>query len=350
MSNIRQFSALNTKLRVMRRDFLDDNDYISLMKRKSVEEQLEYLKNNTVYNFELSKIENFEKIESIELELHHHLVNVYEKIIRYLNDDYKLLFKTLMLRYEIEDLKLYLRAMEKGEDISKVKNLRIIKDKYYSFNLEKIKSSKNLDEFIENLRDTIYYDALNPYKKEKHAKLIFYMEMNLDILYFKLLKSHSKLLKDKDRKIFDEILGRNEDLLNIEWIYRGIKFYSLLPEELLNFTLPDGYEFNYKDLKKMSYYDLEDLKSFILKTPYKFLFDSEKDIDLYMERRVQRYLYFKFLNYIKKAKLDIGLSLSFIHLLEYEIRDIISMLEAKKYGLSLEETKDYLVRKVKGSD
>jgi V/A-type H+-transporting ATPase subunit C len=42
--------------------------------------------------------------------------------------------------------------------------------------------------------------------------------------------------------------------------------------------------------------------------------------------------------------------MAYIHLLEYEIRDIISILEAKRYGLTLEQTKEYLVRKIEGSD
>jgi V/A-type H+-transporting ATPase subunit C len=145
-------------------------------------------------------------------------------------------------------------------------------------------------------------------------------------------------------------LGRNVDLLNIEWIYRGIKFYNLIPEELINFVLSNGYEFEYKDLKKMCYSNIEELKKIVLKTQYDFLFDTEKDVDLYMERRMQRYLQYKFLDAFKKAKLDIHLSMAYFHLLEYEIRDIISILEAKKYGLTMEETKDYLVMKVEGSD
>lgn len=350
MSNERRFSAINTKIRVLRAKSLDKKDYINLMEKNSVVEQVAYLKENTIYKEELSKIENLDKIEQVEIELERHLINQFEKIIRYFTDDYRSLFRTLMLRYEIEDLKLYLRALERKEDLSKIDSLSLLKEKYYSFDPKKLKSSRNMEEFIENLKGTIYYDALNSYKEEEHAKIIFYMEMNLDRLYFNSLKSASKSLKKEDKIIFEKILGRNEDLLNIEWIYRGIKFYNLLPEELINFTLPHGYEFNYKKLKKMCYSNEEELKEIVLKTQYDFLFDTEKDIDLYMERRIQRYLYYRFLDAFRKASLDITLSIAYIHLLEYEIRDIISMLEAKKYGLTLQETKDYLVRKVEGSD
>jgi V/A-type H+-transporting ATPase subunit C len=48
--------------------------------------------------------------------------------------------------------------------------------------------------------------------------------------------------------------------------------------------------------------------------------------------------------------MDLSISNAYLHLLEFEIRDIISILEAKKYGLSYYEIKEYLVRTIKGSD
>lgn len=350
MSNERRFAAINTKIRVLKSKSLDRKDYINLMGKKNVEEQIAYLRENTIYGEELSELEDLNNIQQIEIGLERRLISEFKKIIKYFTDDYRNLFRALMLRYEIEDLKLYLRALERKEDLNKVEPLSLLKEKYYSFNPKKLRNSSNLEEFIENLKGTIYYNVLNSYKKEEHTKIIFYMEMNLDRLYFNSLKSQSKNLAKEDRIIFEKILGINEDLLNIEWIYRGIKFYSLLPEELINFTLPHGYKFNYKKLKKMCYSTEKELKEIVLETPYDFLFDTEKDVDLYMERRIERYLYYRFLNAFKKANLDITLPIVYIHLLEYEIRDIISILEAKKYGLTLQETKDYLVRKVEGSD
>jgi len=48
--------------------------------------------------------------------------------------------------------------------------------------------------------------------------------------------------------------------------------------------------------------------------------------------------------------MNILITIAYFHLLEFEIRDIISMLEAKRYGFTLEDTINYLVKKVEGSD
>ena len=208
----------------------------------------------------------------------------------------------------------------------------------------------DIGEFIDGLKGTIYYDILTPYKDEEGPKTTFYMEMNLDRLYFNQLKVKCQKLKKVDRKAFENILGENVDLLNIEWIYRGIKFYNLIPEELINYLLPHGLEFNYKELKRMCYSDIETLKAIVLNSKYSFLFDTKKDVELFMERRIERYFYFKFKSLLKKGHLNILTTIAYFHLLEFEIRDIISMLEAKRYGFTLDETVNYLVKKIEGSD
>jgi V/A-type H+-transporting ATPase subunit C len=352
MGNERVFAAINTKIRVLKAKLLDKGDYIQLMEKESVEEQILYLKENTSYKEALKNVEDLDDIPQVQIELERNLIHEFGRIIKYFAGGYKDLFKTLILRYEIEDLKLYLRALSRNEDKIKMEftNLSLLGGENYSFDSNKLKNSSNLEELIGNLEGTIYYNFLSPYRKEEPEKIIFYMEMNLDKLYFNLLSNNSKKLKKEDRLIFEEILGRNEDLLNIEWVYRGIKFYNLIPEELINFILPHGYELKYKTLRKMCYSNVDELKQIVLSTSYDFLFDTEKDVDLYMERRIERYIYYRFSDVFKKAKFDITMSFAYFHLLEYEIRDIISILEAKKYELEIEEIKEYLVRKIEGSD
>jgi V/A-type H+-transporting ATPase subunit C len=345
-----RFAAVNTKIRVLKSKLLTEKDYINLMKIDKVQDQVSYLKENTVYKEILEDIADLEDIQDVETKLKRYLIHEYEKIIPYFTGEYKRLFRNILLRFEIEDLKLYLRVLGRKENLSKIKKVTLLEEYYSSLDPRKLSKSKNLEEFIANLKGTIYYDVLKPYEKEEHRKILFYMEMNLDRLYFNLLNTQSLKLNKKDYLLFREILGENIDLLNIEWIYRGIKFYNLSPEELINYTLANGYEFSYERIKEMCYSKEDRIREIVLSTRYSFLFDTEKDVDLYMERRIERYLYYQFLNAFKKGKLDITLSIAYIHLLEYEIRDIISILEAKRYDLSFGETKEYLVRKVEGSD
>lgn len=347
MNGERNFPAVNTKVRVLKSRLLKNEDYINLIQEKTMKEQIAYLKDKTVYGEVLKDIEEFNDIQKVEIELKKYLIIQMEKIIRYFSKEYKEFYKAMLLRYEIEDLKLYLRAIERKDYLPDV---ACFFGNHNSFKCKKLKNITNVDEFIESLRGTIYYDVLVPYKDADDSRILFYMEMNLDRLYFTEIMAKSQKLNKSVRIAIEKTLGENIDLLNIEWIYRGIRFYNLFPEELINYLLPYGMKFKYKDLKKMCYSDIYELKDIILNTKYSFLFDTEKDVDLYMERRIERYLYYKFKETFKKGNLNLLITIAYIHLLEFEIRDIISILEAKRYGLTLQETSDYLVRKIEGSD
>lgn len=327
MGNERRFAALNTKIRVLKGNFLTNEHFIDLFNKKDVSEVAQYLKENTNYKIVLEDV-NVKDIHRRELEklLKEYILIQHKKLIHYFTDEYKKLFKTIFIRYEIEDLKLNLRNLLREEDTS------------------------DLETFIKSLKDTIYYPILKPYLNEDSRRILFYMEMSLDRLYFSLLKKNSTELDKKDSILFKEFLGKNIDLLNLEWIYRGIKFYNLVPEELINYTIQEGYEFKYNDIKVLCYSNEKEFEKRVLNSKYSFLFDTEQNIDLYMERRIERYLYFQSLEMLKKGKLDITIFLAYIHLLEYELRDLFSTIEIIKYGISFDEGKNYLIRKIEGSD
>lgn len=350
MSNARRFSAINTKLRVMHSHFLTDDDYLNLMESKTVDDTIAYLENNTIYGKFITNDPHLTRIEEVDIAMDRYLVYQFGKILNYFSDKYKEFYRSLMLRYEVEDLKLFIRAVARGESLEETKNLSLIREKYYSFSYEKIKSAKNINELIEMLNDTPFYDIIKRYKDEDPERLIFYIEMSLDKFYFQTVSEKSKELSREDRKFAEKLVGTNVDLLNIEWIYRGLKFYNTIPEELINYALSGGLEFKYEDLKKLCYSDVDNLIKTVRNTPYKDLFNPDKDIDTFLKLRIQRYLYNMFKDVFKKAKMDISVSIGFLHLLEFEIRDIMTILESKRYQISSIDIKEYLIRDLKGSE
>lgn len=351
MGNERRFAAINTKIRVLNGNLLTDEDFINLFKCKSIEELASYLRENTNYEVILKEV-NINNIHRRELEqlIKAYVLFQYEKLLHYFNGEYKKLFRSIFMRYEIEDLKLYLRVLSKGEDIEKLVNHTVYPAKFRVLNYEKLSSSKDIEEFVENLSGTIYYEILKPYLRKEDRRLLFYMEMNLDRFYFQTIKKQGLKLDKLDSKMFEDFLGKNIDLLNLEWIYRGIKYYKLLPEELINYTIEGGYKYNFKDIREFCYLEEDKFIEKVLNSKYNFLFDTQQDVDLFMERRIERYIYFQFIELYRKGKMDITVAMAYIHLLEYEMRDLYSTIEAIRYGLDLNEGKKYLVRKIEGSE
>ncbi|MBE6082386.1 MAG: hypothetical protein E7205_06835 [Tissierellaceae bacterium] len=345
MGNPKRFAAVNTKIRSLERKFMTEEDFINIMNKKNTEEIFLYLRDNTEYRDVLENLDG-SKIHrpDLEREIKVHIFVQFRKIVKYFDESYKKLFQILLMKYEIEDLKFYLRKLLRNEKLT----FRV--NEYGDLDYEKLSNAKDINKFVEELRDTEYYKALKPYLGEKNKKLLFYMVISLDKLYFSKIKEQGlKLSKEDSKKLF-ETIGRNIDLLNIEWIYRGLKYYDLFPEELINYTLPEGYRLKYNDIKKLCYADdLKEFQQIILNTEYSFLFDTKKDVDLFMERRIERYLYFKFISLIKASRMDITVSLAYFYLLEYEVKDIFSIVEGIEYNLSFDEMKEYLIRRIKGS-
>lgn len=338
MNNIVKFAALNTKIRVLSRNILSDYDYKEILKKKNVNRVLDYLKNNTKYNFDFGDEYNLDKVEIC---FQKNLINQYSKIMSFLPIKYKKIFKALLVRYEIENIKKRIRLIDNGE-----KNTfeNKINSKYFQINIDTEKNYYKLSEFIETLKNTPYYKILKNHLNQKNR--LFYMEMSLDIYYFNNLeKKIKKILKKNKKNTILEVLGKNSDLLNIQWIYRALKYYELNSEELMNYVLLTGYHFKYDKLKALCY--SKSVNEFIKRvknSEYHFIFDKDEDFELAMEKNVEKYIYHLFKKLNQANDMDFNKAIYYLHQVEYEMRDLFTILESKKYNLENKKIKDLLVR------
>lgn len=342
MSNVRRFAALNTKIKSMVGKLLTKEDYQAMVLMNNEQEIFDYLIEQTYYSNIFKDLEEF-TISSVENQIKNYILELYKKILCFISGEYKKLFKLLMRRFEAEDIKTFLRALVLGQDIHDL-YLLYPKSKIYSkFDYKDLCTSKDVSEFIEKLKDSMYYKVLKIYLNEEANRMLFYMEMNIDRVYFSKLTTELSKFKGDERSIFD-ILQMNIDFLNFQWIYRGRKFYKLSPEEVLNYALPNGHYLTYETLKELSYANEYEIFEIMSKTHYKKIFDHETATERYLERDMDRYLYKNFLRSERESVLNMVTVVTFTHRLEFEMRDLFTIIEAKHYGVSAVELKEYLIR------
>lgn len=349
MGNTTRYAAVNTKIRTLEGRLLKTEDYLNLLSKKSVPEIALYLKQRTHYMDILDGIDENEihrgRLESLLKESH---INGLNKIVHYFYDVYKDFFMTLFIRYEIEDLKIVIRAVKTGR-VDEIDRDSLVHLGVYSLiDKERILTSKNGPDFVKNLKGTVYYDYLKMFLNSGDDISLFRIEMALDLAYFDLFYKSSCKMNKRDRKIVEHIQGINVDLLNLQWIYRGIKFYGLSPEELFNYTIAYGEEFNRGYIKELCYSkSIEEFQKKVLGTRYGFLFDHNRTKDIFMERRILRYQHYRVIMALRK---DVGMNISqaiaYVLLLEDEVRDIISIIESIRYGMAMEEAKKFLIREL----
>jgi V/A-type H+/Na+-transporting ATPase subunit C len=346
MDKITIYAAVNTKIRVLEKQFLERKDYLNLLEKRSVGDASQYLKENEYYRKLLEKIHP-ESVSRRDIEdiLRRNMITNIDKLVHYFRDDYKILIRSLYMKYEIEDLKVLARSVFNGKDPKRIEKSLTFLGKYSQIDPEKLFKSKTIRALIFALKGSEFFDFLIPLVDGKRENL-FRFEMALDMGYFNIVQSRKMKISSRDRQLLKKWEGLVADLYNIQWIYRGKKFYNLSSEELLNYTINFGDKLSFKERKEMCYTNsLEELFSITANSVYGFLFKSEElSTDIFMERRINRFMYYSLKDLSRKSPLSIIQSIEYVWLLEFEVRDVISIIESIRYGLAPEEARKYLVK------
>lgn len=347
MDNVTRYAAVNSKIKSMEGEFLKDEDYRNLLELSSVADIARYLKEKTHYSEVLAGIDT-DDIHRGMLEnlVKQNMIKNIDRIIHYFSGDYRDFIKTLYAKYEIGDLKVIARAVYSEKNAGSLRN-RVFIGKYSKLDPNEVFQAGSISDIINALKDSEFYEFLAPLVDGNYSESPFRFEMVMDMSYYTLLQRQWKKLSERDREILQHAQGIIADLLNIQWIYRGIKFYRLNPEELLNYTINLGYRLRYSMLKELCYATgLEEFFRLVKTTKYSFLFKEDETTDLYMERRMERHIYFELRTLIKNYNLSIINAFSYILFLEYEVKDIISIVEAIRYKVPAEHANKYIIRKL----
>lgn len=348
MDKTRKYAAVNTKVHSLYGKLLNNEDYKKIISLKTPSEIAVYLKNNTSYKEILKgRDPSIMRRASIERALRERLVYELNKLMHYLNDETTELVKCFFIRHEIEELKRVARLIHIDKDYNNLSDGFVFLGRYSSISQDKMKRSTNISELIQSLEDTVYYPFLKNLIGRDEKENLYRFEMSLDKAFFSTLDEKVNKLSKADKEAFYELYGYYVDMLNLQWIYRAKKFYSLSPEEIFNYAANKGLKFDYKKIKDFCYSNrVDEFVEKIKSTPYTFMFKGDNMQDVFMERRLNRFMYYKIRTVKKKFKFDISSLLCYLQLIEFETKDIISMIENVRYGMDYEETKKYLIKAI----
>jgi len=341
MGSVVKFSAINTKVRAMMGKMLSKDQYLKLLNCKDFKSTLEVLKEETSYG-EILEEYNLEKIHRGDLEiiLHKYYISTYNKFINYFNGEYRELIKALFLRWEIEDLKVIIRSKNLGLSKEEIENKLIARSTLNTIKYDYLLALKNVEEVIDGLKGSIYYKSLKNLAKDTSAKGLFRIETELDFVYFTSIRRELNHLDKENKEVVYSIISLEADLLNLGWIYRGKTFYKIPPEELFNYTIYNWYKFSKEKLRKLCYInDIEEFKNLLEKTPYAIIY--EKDEPNLIEKREREFQKKYFNKILRENKTNISIVISYLIVYRIEIRDIISIIEQKRYCNTTNECINY---------
>ena len=343
MCSLMTYSGIVTKIRAMQAKLLTDQDFETIAGLRSVPEVIEYLKEKPAYADYLNQMDislyhrgNVEKI------LMQSLYNDYTKMFRFAGMEQKKFLKLYWKRYEVMLINYCLRIVfnhyEKPFDLNYSK---AIFDRYSQISIERLITSRNIEELVDNLKDTEYYAPLKKIRDSEKSTLFDY-DLALDIYYFSTLwKKEKRLLKGKEKELFTRDFGTRIDLLNVQWIYRAKKYYHMVPPDIYSLTIPIQYRLKHEEFKALvEAPTVEEFVKLMEETYYSrhYQLEDEKKMEQ-IYRDIERRLY---LMDRRRNPYSVATINTYLFLKEEEIYKLTTALECIRYGLSSRETLAYI--------
>ncbi|MCB6415767.1 V-type ATPase subunit [Faecalimonas umbilicata] len=343
MGNVMAYSGIVTKVRAMQAKLLTKEDFDNIAAMKSVLDIISFLKGKPAYSEFLNQMdESLYHRGNIEKILYQSLYNDYTRLFRFGGIEQKKFLKLYLKRYEVDVINYCLRIVfnhyDKPFDLNYKKEFF---DRYSQISIDRLITSQNIDELVDNLKDTEYYTPLKRLRDSGAATLFDY-DLALDLYYFTTLwKSKRRILKKKELELFTRDCGSRIDLLNLQWIYRAKKYYHMLPPDIYTLTIPIHYRIHVDEFKALvEAPSADEFRKLMESTAYarKYDFEQKKTI----EQMYKECLYRLYIADRRNNPWSIASITTYLFLKEEEIYKLTTALECVRYGLTRQETLGYL--------
>jgi vacuolar-type H+-ATPase subunit C/Vma6 len=280
------------------------------------------------------------------------LADSYEKLIRLLPGEGSQLLLWLWRLYEVDDLKAVLRGIEAHASWEQVLLLLYPKPHHALLSLdtmERMVLSGDVARAVEMTRSTPYYNALvHALERYKAEGSLFPLEVALDLEHHRSLWESIDGLGDLDHTWALRIVGSMIDKDNLLWAIRYRVYHHLSEEEIINYTLPFGYQVRDEHIRAIAAgADIAEVVKQVY--PDVIVADGIADeraagsalqaLELALQRRIANECRAAFMG----NPFHIGIPLGYLVLSEYEIQDLTVLIEAKASRLPAETFEPIMV-------
>ena len=176
-----------------------------------------------------------------------------------------------------------------------------------------------------------YKKILKKYFENKNTEYsIFEIENELDKMYLKSIYNSTG-----NNKNLKKMIGAKIDFTNILWIYRMKKYYNFSEDKIEKSIIDINYALKKNQiLSLVKAKNIEELNEILKKTVYSNISTD----DIYeLECNMKKYLHGLYIKNFKSNLLSINCIYSYLNLVELENKDIISIIEAVRYGIDKEK-------------
>ncbi|MDR1509298.1 MAG: V-type ATPase subunit [Synergistaceae bacterium] len=333
---------------------LPEDDYWNFLGSDTVSEIGEKLR-GTAYDEALSALPAAPHRRDLEAAVKSALFVEAENFLYHVSSPRDKFFRALTYRHEADNLKSIFRYIASGRTNRDELRRRLYMSKHSRISYDNMLSARDFAELSDALRGVRYCKVLaEPLKRlhsgEEHS--LFPLEMALDIFVELSLYKALKKLDTSELNSLLPIFGVRVDLYNIYVLYRALKFYDLTPEETLNRLLPVRFRITMGILRELARSGSEDNIADALKTRfprYAGLIQSalaDEHPQLALERNIKRYIHEQARKVFAGGLPGFHTAVSYYILKEFEIADLIRIIECVRYGYDRHKAAAYLTRPI----
>jgi V/A-type H+-transporting ATPase subunit C len=345
---------VGVKAHVLFSRLLSEDDYWSFLSSDTVSEIGARLR-DTAYGEALSTLPASLHRYDLEAVLKSTLSIEAEGFLYHVSSPRDKFFRALMYHHEADNLKSIFRYVASRRTNRDELRRRLYMSKHSRLSYDNILAARDFTELSDALRGTRYYRILvEPLKRlysgDEHS--LFPLETALDIFVELSLYKALKKLETSERGALLPIFGVRVDLYNIYVLYRALKFYDLTPEETLNRLLPVRFRVTMSVLRDLVRAGSEDNIADALKArfpQYAGLIPSalaDEHPQLALERNIKRYIYEQVRRVFAGGLPGFHTAVSYYIMKEFEIADLIKIIECVRYGYDRRKAAAYLTRPI----
>lgn len=350
------YAALSTRARAMYSDLFSPQDVARLGDAPDFPSLVGALK-GTPYGKYISGLKDGEMTpRRVIHQIRTRLADSYSSVIQQAPGDTRPLVRQLFRYFEVGNLKAVLRSISTvsswNSDLPAWERVREVLFPFGAFEsipAQAMVEAGNVPAAVELLRGTPYETVMSFAMKRYSAEQnLFPLEVALDLDYWRNLWGEVKNLQNKkDRDMAGKLIGSLLDLNNLMWVIRYKTYHNLSEEELINYTLPFGYRVKDEDIRSIAagadiaavisrvHPDIPDVNA-LLERPQSGL----PKLELLLKQRVMRQCVSAFIG----DPFHIGLPLAYLLLSDFEIQDLVVLIEAKYSKLADAEYRPLLLK------
>ncbi len=331
-------NAVLAKSRAKYGKSLKEEDYRQLVECRTVPEVAAYLKTRTCYSGALTGL--------IESEIHRGQLEpllrqeVYLDIFslsRYTTDNAVSVSDFVTAKLDIEQIVRCLMMMNIGKSEDFALSVPLSLDKYSAVSLKQLAQVRSYDDLLSALARTRYYQVLKAFTPKEGEELkIADIEIALNNKNYSMAVEAIARIKNKaEQKELRDLFNAFIDFENLERILRLKKYHNFRPETVRSLLIPYG------KLSKKAVEDLcnaDDVKDVYELARNTYLGTHLSKLQYYDNTQISIAL----INVYCKHHLRLSpnptiVMISYIFLKQIEIRNIVYLIEATRYGMPPDE-------------